>query len=198
MKHFLLAIFFILSACTSGVSTSTKMIPLTWEKNHPERASWSQILEDQISQNLAAFKSAKDILKIRSDFNKLSASQQVNVLAEFFSSDAYYESSWDPTEYSVDVGTDDDKGSWSVGLWQMSVDDQESYDLKFGYTFADLQTVKPNAVLAVTIMAQQIKNYGLILIPWSQKSHVYWSTLSPGNKDDKSASIISDVQAMSF
>lgn len=179
-------------------SPSPTKISYSWEKNHPERADWSDALTGYLSLNFDSFIKAKDSNFFCSKFSSLNASQQIQVWGEMIVWTAYYESAWDPTDYSVDVGTKDDNGTWSVGLLQMSVVDQESYGFPFGYSFTDLQKPSPNLRLGVSIMAQQIVRYGVIMIPVGGKG-LYWATLHPGGKYDSSNDIASHVKsALSF
>jgi hypothetical protein len=180
------------------VVTSPTPIPslpkLDWELNHPERAAWTASLLSIIAPFIDVFSSAKDITQFRSDYATLTTAQKISIVAEIFCWDAYYESSWDPTQYSVDVGNSNNKNTWSVGLLQMSVTDQANYGFKFGYSFTDLQSPTPNLTLAVNVMVKQIQKYGVIMIPQGSPGD-YWSTLHPGGKYDASASIIKAVKA---
>lgn len=217
----IIALLLLLTACTHIQTVTTPVLPqpsptpapqtnvpstvtatppqLTWNSpDHPERAQWTADIISIITPDLATFSQATDITQFRPDWAKLSKTNQVQAVAEIFSSDSYYESGWDPSEADVDVGEQSDKNTWSVGLMQMSQCDQENYGLNFGFTYDDLITEKPNLILAEAIMVQQIKNYGRILIPWSEKSHVYWSSMSPGDKYDSSALIIKRVSGMNL
>ncbi len=215
MRIFLaLAFIIFMTACThmQTVTTQAPLPPpivapvtpsqpviLTWNTpDHPERAQWTTDIINIITPDLATFGQATDITQFRPDWAQLKPNQQIQSVAEIFSSDSYYESGWDPSEADVDVGEQSDKNTWSVGLMQMSQCDQANYGLNFGFTYNDLITEKPNLILAEAILVQQIKNYGRILIPWSEKSHVYWSSMSPGNKYDSSALIIQRVSGMSL
>lgn len=189
-----------------GCSSVQKTIPassevaaiegkLSWENGHPERAAWTKQLIDIITPDIEVFYTASDITKIRPDFKTLSKSKQILVIAELFSAMAFYESSWNPKENSVDVGSKNDQDTYSVGLLQMSVVDQKNYGFKFGYTFKDLQQAGPNLKLAEAIMVKQIKRYGKILIPKGENG-VYWAVIHPKGKYDKSDKIIAMVRAL--
>ena len=145
----------------------------------------------------SGFDTASDPSFFCPKYKTLTAAQRAQAMAEMIVWTTYYESSWDPTEYSVDVGEEDDKNTWSVGLLQLSVVDQPNYGFTFGYAFGDLQSPTPNLTLGLAIMARQIQNHGKILIPAGQ-SGVYWSTLHPGGSYDKSAAIAGHVQNLSF
>jgi hypothetical protein len=74
-----------------------------------------------------------------------------------------------------------------------AVVDQTNYRLSFGYSFADLQDPIKNLHLGVAIMARQIDRHGKLFIPVGE-SGVYWSTLHPGGKHDKSAAIMAHTR----
>jgi len=172
--------------------------PLSWESSaHPERAAWSTALYQIVSNSFSTLTQATDLTFFCPKYASLTQDQQINLIADIFASDSYYECSWDPTEYSVDVGTANDNSTWSVGLLQMSVVDQQNYGFTFGYTFADLQTPTDNLVLGVAVMAHQISRYGTILIPKGSPG-LYWSTMNPGGKDDHSANIAAMTKQLSF
>ena len=113
--------------------------------------------------------------------------------------DAYYESGYNQTEADVDVGTPDNKDSWSIGLWQISVDDQDwvGEDFKisgqYKYNYDQLLTGTDNADLAMAIMARQIVNKGVVAIP-AGVTGIYWSTLHPGGKYDQTDNIVTRVK----
>ncbi len=101
------------------------------------------------------------------------------VLCEMFCQICLYESSWDPAcNGGADAGSQDDKNTWSIGLMQLSVCDQESYQLPLGYTFDDLMTVKPNLELGVKIMASQVLHHGKFIMTHGEAC--YWSSFSYG------------------
>jgi hypothetical protein len=188
------------SGSQSGSVFSSGYAPqaLAWESSsHPERLEWSTSLYGIVNEHFAALDKAKDISNFCPSYSSLSKDQKINLWAELFASDAYYESSWDPTEYSVDVGTQNDKDTWSVGLLQMSVIDQQSYNLSLGYDFADLQTADKNLELGVTIMALQVAKYGTVLIDVGSPG-LYWSTLHPGGEYDQSAAIEKTTKSLNF
>lgn len=184
----------------TGGSTSTPTpaptpvarVALSWEASHSERAPWSDALIADLTAHYAAYSKASDSASFCPGFSTLSQAQQIRVWAEMTVWDAYYESSWDPTENSPDAGTASDKDTWSVGLLQLSVVD--SANGSYGFDFAQLQDPIDNLALGTQIMANQINKVGVIMIP-SGGSDLYWSTLHPGGQYDKSASIISHVHS---
>lgn len=169
--------------------TVYKPEPLVWESSkYPERQTWSDAARYWVDKNFGSLDRAIDIETFCPTYDKLDHVERVNAWANLFAATAYYESGWDPTDYSVDVGTKSNKDTWSVGLLQMSVVDQDNYRLSSDYSFGDLQKAEPNLRLGIEIMARQIDKKGKILIP-SGESGVYWATLRPGGTYDKTASI---------
>lgn len=170
---------------------------LSWELNHPERKEWSPSTYNLIESVWSSLKRAQDVTTFRPDFNSLNESQQKTVWCEFFSTLAKLESSWNPRASDIDVGTEDDKDTWSIGLLQMSVIDQESYKISLGYNYDDLLLPVPNLKLGILIMAKQIDKYGKIIIRKDQPGE-YWSTISPGYDSEQISTIAKSVQAIKF
>ena len=156
-------------------------------------SSWSDHLRKILSgETLEIFNSAQDIQTLKKDFKVLNKSQQIEILAEFFKALAYYESGYDPRSQSVDVGTYSNKDTWSIGLLQLSVIDQSNLGLRLGYEFNDLLDPIKNLDFGIEIMKNQIKKRGKIFIHKGEKGNpaLYWATLCPGGKYDKSLEII--------
>lgn len=181
--------------------TPTPTVPfLSWEKTieaHPEREAWSKILWEEINANFVALNTVKDMQIFCPSYAKLTNDKKIQAWAELFVWLSYYESAFDPTEASQDVGTFD-KRTWSTGLWQVSACDVENYNLTKimpKYTFEDLKTVAPNAKLAVALMARQVFKNGLIV--QSNFSNVYWATLYHGRYDEIDG-IATHVQRLAF
>jgi hypothetical protein len=170
---------------------------LDWEAGHPERAAWSVALISDLNAHFSSFAHARDADQFHPRWNSLTRDQQVTVLAEMIVWTSYYECGWNPADYGVDVGNKDDNRTWSVGLLQLSVVDQANYHLPLGYSFADLQNPIKNLNFGVAIMAKQIDRHGKILIPVGE-SGIYWSTLHPGGKHDKSAEIEAHTRSIVF
>jgi hypothetical protein len=171
------------------------VVTLGWEKNHPERKVNTDALVELVEES--GITNATDMDFFCPMYSHLQNYQKVWVASEMIVWTAYYESAWDPTAASVDVGDVAHKDTWSVGLMQMSVTDQESYGLKFGYTYDDLKKAIPNLRLAVAVMGQQVKKRGTILIGLG-KPGLYWATLHPGGKYDQSAKIKANVLKLEF
>lgn len=159
------------------------------------QTAWSDHLRTIIDP--AEFSKASDIKKLRSDWDQLSHDSKIEVLVEFFKALAYYESSYNPNCQTVDVGIKDNKSTWSIGLLQLSVIDQSNLNIRMGFDFDALLVPENNLSLGVAIMVNQIKKRGKIFIPKGETGNpgVYWATLNPGNKFDKSEKIIAAVNA---
>lgn len=162
---------------------ATTSVSLSWENTteaHPERKPWSEALIKSLNENWAVFDSAKDIQTFCPKYKSLDKAGRLKAWGELWVGLAYYESGYNPKSASVDVGTKGDKNTWSIGLFQMSVVDQENYKIPMGYDYNDLITPEPNIKLATAIMARQIKNRGVIVV----SSSPYWSTLYHGRYDN--------------
>jgi len=182
----------------NGPVAAAQYLPLVWESSaNPERAAWSASAEQLVAQYLPSLDKAKDIATFCPKYSSLNQTQKINLWADLFAADSYFESGWDPANYSVDVGTQNDENTWSVGLLQMSVVDQQNYNLPFGFNFANLQQPADNLQLAIAIMAQQINKYGVVLIKSGQPG-LYWSTMNPGGRDDQTAGIVKMTEQLSF
>ena len=174
---------------------------LSWENTtapHPERKPWSKKLWTFIDKRFEHLDKAKDTIKFCPKYPSLSYEQKVQVWCELFVAISYYESGYDPRNESPDVGEQDDKNTWSVGLMQVSQVDIKNYNIKdMNYTYEDLLTVGPNLDLATALMANQIDKVGTILIG-PGRNWLYWATLHPGGSYDESENIIRRVKKLSF
>lgn len=162
------------------------------------KLAWDNKLGDKVSEHLFnTIKNNLEILNKAKDFNLLNSSsnlsdyQKICIWCHFFVAVAKFESSYNPKSYSVDVGTKNDKGSWSVGLYQMSANDSSAK--KFNATFESLQDPIVNINVSVEQMTKQIKNSGLIFLPNNSK-YRYWAVLLVGNKYSKIKQIISETK----
>ena len=184
-----------------------KYLSLSWEntdKPHPERVEWSLVLSQQIDKHFDAFNSSNDITFFCPPYESLNRKQRIKAIAEIFVWLAYYESGFDPLSFGPDVATknhprDFEKypEEWSVGLYQMSVIDQNSYGLSLGLVFDptkypdgttlselptnDLRQPLHNIILATEVMAKMLLKHGKLRVG----SGAYWSTLQPSGAHDK-------------
>lgn len=165
-------------------------ITLSWEKDKPERAEWTKYVVDTVRVNLSLLNKAKDMDRFCPKYKTLDEDHKTWAWAELISAMALYESSWNPKSASVDVGKPDQKDTWSVGLLQMSVIDQKSYNIDLGYKYADLLTPKPNLHLGLSIMIRQVDRKNMIAL----SSGVYWAVIKEGGKYSKIPQISSMVK----
>lgn len=182
-----------LKSLFSKSTPANPVAPITSKGWLPE---WSEHVEGLIRTNLASFDKASDITKIRSDWSSLTEDQKVMALGQFMKALAYYESGYDPSCESVDVGTKGNKETWSVGLLQLSGVDKKNLGLEVGYDYEGLKNPFNNLNQGIAIFVNQIAKRGKIIIPKSEKGNpgVYFATLNPGNKYDKSEKIIAAAQ----
>ena len=175
-------------------------VKLSWEVNHAERSAWSQILLQDIETHFNSLDKAQDIKRFCPSYTKLLKPLKMQAWAELMIGLSLVESAWVPTSSSQDVGTADDLGSYSDGLFQVSANDIKNYSLKEfpTYTHKDLLTAGPNINLAIALMSHQIDKHGLIVV--ESRSQVYWITLyeSWSNWNDKTENIISYVHKLGF
>ncbi|MGZ3770076.1 MAG: TIGR02594 family protein [Bdellovibrio sp.] len=158
---------------------------------------WTTHLTGLIKDKILILETASDIEKIRPDYHSLSRENQIKVFVELIKATCYFESGYNPKAASVDVGTKENKDTWSVGLLQMSVVDQSNYGLRFGYSYEDLLKPLPNLTLGVAVLAKQVAKHGKLIIKRGEPG-LYWATLCEGGRYDKSASIIKRVQELKF
>lgn len=196
MRIILFLSFFLLSSCkfiddlmpiiTAPVTTTTtlevKQKPLSWNK------PWD--LDGLMVGYQQVLSAAKDLPRICPKFSTLSPLDQRLVLNEFIVAIAFYESSWNEKSSAVDVGTVENKGSWSIGLMQVSVID---YQNKFGYTYEQLLTAIPNLHLALEILSIQVSKYGILILDNSSKGR-YFAVILDNNKYQKVEQIIARVR----
>lgn len=191
---------FIKSILSKIVSAFRKQEPVADLPAGGWQASWSDTLREAIRKSLAELSSASDILTLRQDYGVIKEDQRIEVWYEFFKALAYYESEFDPNCQNVDVGTKNNPDSWSIGLLQLSVNDQSNYGLRFGYSFNDLLNPLNNLKFGVVILANQIKKRGKIFIPNHETGNpkAYFATLRPGNRYSKVDQILEVVSALKF
>ena len=158
-------------------------IALYWENTtepHPERAVWSDVL----IAGLKEYKTTFDIAahEFCPKYATLNNAQQLKALGEFSVALAYYESGFNPKSNSVDVGTKGDKGSWSVGLYQLSANDNSAK--KFGMTFEKLQEPTLNIMVYIEQMQKQVKLRKKFFLDNSDSMR-YWAVALYNNRYSK-------------
>ena len=169
-------------------------ISLYWEnttEKHDERKPWSDAISINIDKYFANYDIAKDTTRFCPKYKSLTKDQKKKAIGEFFVALSYYESGFNPKSESVDVGSKNDKGSWSVGLYQMSGNDGAAKAL--GVDYLGLKDPIKNINVAMYQMNTQIKNTGLFILPNSSK-YRYWAIILEGNKYNKVSDVIARVQ----
>lgn len=212
MARLFICLFFVITGCrvevipdsvpttTTTTTTTTmplrEMPPLSWEKNHPERKIWSEYVYKMLGTTLwNTFDSADDVKRICPKYEDLSLEYRKHVIAEFWSQIALYESSWNPKSASVDVGSQSQKDTWSIGLFQISVVDQKNLGITLGYSYDDLLIPFHNIDLAFKIMERQIQKTHLYILPNTNKNR-YWAVILDGNKYSQVSQILSKTNAI--
>lgn len=180
------------------------MLPGKPGESHPAlklwKPEWTSGILPLIKQLLPTLDRASDILTIRPDYNYLTETNKALVWIELFKAMTKFESNFNQKSSSVDVGTQGKKDTYSVGLMQVSVIDQENLGIRLGYTYDDLLDPVKNLTLATKIMVNQIAKRGKAMIKQGEKGNpgLYWAVLHPGGKYDHSQAIISYVQFLKF
>lgn len=157
---------------------------------------WDEEIKNILNEKIDVLETASDVKELDQYFLALPHEQKVELFAKLFKWLAYYESSWDPNSQDVDVGEAEDRNTWSIGLLQLSVVDQQNLGIHLDYDFHDLLLPVPNLKLGVEIMCNQVKKRGKLFIPKWEKGNpgVYWATLNPGNIYDKTDKILQKVR----
>lgn len=192
----LLAFWMLVSGCATPSPLPSVDVPerisLSWETKS-ERAAWSDHLIGRIKLFKSTYDKAGDVTKICPKYKSMSERDQLNALGEFWVALAYYESSFNPASSSVDVGKPGKKDTYSAGLYQVSVVDQEWSGGDLSYSFEQLLTAKPNIDLATQLMKRQIEKAGEFILPNASK-YRYWAVILEGNKYSKIPEIIARVK----
>lgn len=181
-------------AVATPTPTPAPMPQLSWEVNHPERAEWTKSAVEFVEREFDKLEKASDIDRFCKRYAKVTKAQKVHFWAELFSAMAKFESSWNPKSSSMDVGKPGLRDTYSVGLLQMSVVDQDSYKMPLGYKYEDLLEARPNLDLGIRIMARITSNRGSIVLP----TNVYWAVLKEGGKYQKIAEIAAMTSKLPF
>lgn len=154
--------------------------PLAWERYKLGSAAWSDQLRALVRASTLPDSNPKDVTVFAATYPVLSREMRVEFWSQFISIITKFESSFDPSVNCQDVGTVQEKDTWSVGLLQLSVCDQPNYGIKLKYNFQDLQNPIKNLTLGVAIMAMLI-NRDKVLCAQSGDHWLglteYWSTL---------------------
>lgn len=160
-------------------------ISLYWENTtspRPERKTWSQTLIAGFNEDLELYSSASDVTEFCPKYKSLSRNDKLKALGEFMVALAYYESGFNPKTESVDVGKPNDKGSWSVGLYQMSANDNSAKQV--GVTYEKLKDPHLNILVAMIQLKKQISLRGKFFLDNSDSMR-YWAPTLRNNKYSK-------------
>lgn len=179
---------------TPAPTVPAARIALSWENTtepHPERASWSDVVIAGMTEYKSTFDKAVDVTEFCPKYKSLAHELQLKALGEFSVALAYYESGYKPSTNSVDVGTKGDKGSWSVGLYQLSANDNSAK--KFNMTFEKLKDPHLNIMVYVEQMQKQVSMRKKFFLE-NKDSMRYWAVALKGNKYSQIPGIIARVK----
>lgn len=185
-----LGVSLALISCTTAPIEEAKRTPdinqvvLPWS-----HADWDKELYASI--DIKVYDKAKDIGVFCPNYFNLQIEIKKRVIGEFYVELARRESDWKIESESVDVGSVNNKDTWSVGLFQMSVVDQISYNFPMGYGYGTLLQPVPNIKLAVAIMEQNISKYESIQL---RRGLAYWAPLMINGKYNQVDGIVAKVK----
>jgi len=179
--------------------------PLEWEKKHPVRKLWSDYAISVVNMHLDDLDQAQDIGIFCTNYPKLTRDQRVLAWAQLFVGISRWESSWNPTERTlenqgIDVITH--KQVYSEGLLQLSYQDitgwhfckfdwEKDKKLRSNDLHRTIFNPYNNLYCGIGIMAtithdtHSITNAG--------DKH-YWSTLEPHGSNSKIPSITAELR----
>lgn len=169
-------------------------ISLYWENTtepHPERMPWSDALLTGFVNDFELFSSAKDVTEFCPKFHSLDKTGKLKALGEFWVAVAYFESGFNPKSESVDVGTKSDKGSWSVGLYQLSGNDNSSKEL--GGSYEKLKDPVFNIKVSLVQLKKQVSKRGLFFLP-NHDSMRYWAVILKNNRYSQIPNVVARVK----
>lgn len=187
-----------------------EMVPLPWESSsHPERKEWSEFIYDLVGGDLATklLPGSSDIETFCPRYRTLTNDQRINFWGFLVAGVAKYESAWSPTSRYVEtsMGTDAITGKQVVseGLLQMSYQDVQWYkycefdwskdkSLSATNPAKTIFDPKKNLACGLRVLADQVDKKDLIAV----STGVYWSTLSPKNKNTKVSAIATITKEM--
>lgn len=169
---------------------------LSWEtvplNKRYGKASWSDLIVKEFTQDLALFSTAKDVTRICPKYHSLTDSLKVKALGEFWVAVAQYESGFNEKSSSVDVGAKEDRSTYSDGLYQVSASDKANKDT-YKFTWEQLLDGHNNILLSTEILRRQIRNTGMFILPNTHKAK-YWAVILDNNKYQKISAIIERTQ----
>lgn len=196
------AIFF--TACTSLPPTPSPEPVVPPVHEYPalpwKQGKWDAVLYAEIEKHFPMLNKAEtDMQRFCPRYKALDHQGRVTAFAHFFVALSFRESGYRPALSGVDVGTVGKRDTYSVGLFSMSVVDQESYDLPMGYSYEDLITAEPNIRLALAVSAKLIGNAGIIAAGCnnanSRAMAAYFSTLRTNDCGDPKYHKLAEIVA---
>jgi len=187
-------------------------IYLSWEKNHPERAAWTDHVIAELILRMPLLTRASDITEFARNYPSLNEVQQLNVWGELISAVARFESSWNPCNRFKENFPKPDPITGelvvSEGLLQLSYQDVTSHpkldglfdwekDKLLGREDCSKTILDPfrNLTGGVIILSDQVQKYSKIIL-----KSPYWSTLrDPATgKDTRVAEIKAMIKKLPF
>ena len=186
-------------------------IPLSWEKNHPERAAWTAHTLSTLKPHLPDLDIAADITQFAPRYGTLHDDQKLAVWGELISAVAYFESSWNPCSRYKEPMADKDSVTgepiYSEGLLQLSYQDVKTYSqlhLPFDWNADKLlarddcsKTILDplrNLTGGIAILVEQVRKHKAIIL-----KRPYWSTLrDPAAGTTKVPEIIDMVRKLPY
>lgn len=155
-------------------------ISLSWEDgSHPVRTQWTQQLVASVHQNKSQLDKGNPNGFI-SGYNGLSDEGQIKFWCELLVAMSKFESNWRPDEVFHEADGQD-----SIGLFQLSIGDQNNYHLTpHANSEQDLKDAFLNIQWAVTILAHWTAQDGLIATGVADDNRGgarYWSVLRGGS-----------------
>lgn len=155
-----------------------RSVPYAWNNE-----TWDAKLDGLVTVNLPAFMPAKeDMKRFCPNFDTLDQDGQVHAIGTMLVALAKSESDWNPMSSSVDVGNKGDEDTYSVGLFSMSVVDQQYDNFNMGFTYKDLLDGVNNIQLAVYEAAYRVQEKGGVITSGCDNKSArgmatYWSTM---------------------
>lgn len=136
--------------------STTDVVTLPWDGKHADSAKWTETLVACIEKSQLPEIVPADADQFCKGYDSLPRAKRIEFWANLFAIIAKYECGYNPESASVDVGTKNNLDTYSVGLFQLSVVDQQSYKFDLGFDFDDLKDGSKNIQLAIPIAARLV------------------------------------------
>jgi hypothetical protein len=186
--------------------------PLSWERGHPERSSWTTHTISVLQTHFTTLDTASDTSQFAPKYHQLSDEQKLVVWGELISAVAFFESSWNPcSRYKEPMSENDSitgEPIYSEGLLQLSYQDVKSYpqlNLPFDWA-ADKHLLRTDCAKTILDPFRNLTG-GISILTYLVSKHrkvilmkPYWSTLrDPATaKTTKVNEIIAMVKKLPF